>query len=57
MVDQMTKLEYSLINGESNDSDLKKMNRTCGMIFDVKGSNKVELQFYETEVLLKFSEK
>ena len=27
------------------------------MIFDVERSNKVELKFYETEVLLKFSEK
>ena len=51
MMDQMTKPPYSLINEGSSDSDIRKMNATCAMMFDAGGSYKVELQFYETEVL------
>ena len=38
----------SMINDDSNESGISKMNPVCIFIFDCEGSNQVEFKFYST---------
>ena len=42
----MSENPYALVNDESSDCGLSKMNPVCVYIFDVKRSKQVEFKFY-----------
>ena len=47
LCDFMKNEPYSLVNDDSNDSSVEKMNATCAYIFDVNRSKTVDFRFFD----------
>ena len=46
LVDQLSKEPYALVNDCSSESDVKKMNAVCALIFYVRRFKEVEFRIY-----------